>query len=392
MLDVADLPVRFGRERGPVYTLNVQVAVARMTSMTNDDRRGSPLVPFSLRIDVLDRMLNLEIADDPVYQGLEIQVFDDPDHGRGMTVFLSRRADGRTDVYYQPGLELDPTTYAIGGGLGAWVECEFEVGRLAISPEGVDAEVRFTDVDGRMIEVRVGDRTRRERRTAAFLAPMGAAITDPRSLPLVWMSRFDLLRRTSDPPVIRIDGRQASAGRLPAEWLLRRRLIKVASDLCVVSVNPVEDDSVYLTSDVANGEVLAGPSGVQTIAATRGPHKAVLRFDPPFPDVSSPVSGATTGTWDLTIDATPIVAGKWSASRKDGEVRLGFDVTEGWRPTGLPMLMKVVTRVTPVFRRWPTTYRWTATVTINHPPSMTARWERTGTERGESYRALTGTE
>ena len=221
---------------------------------------------------------------------------------------------------------------------------------------------------------------------------MGAAITDPRSLPLVWMSRFDLLRRTSDPPVIRIDGRQASAGRLPAEWLLRRRLIKVASDLCVVSVNPVEGDSVYLTSDVANGEVLAGPSGVQTIAATRGTHKAVLRFDPPFPDLASPVPGATTGTWELTIDATPIVAGKWSASLKDGEVRLGFDVTEGWRPTGLPMLMKVVTRVAPVFRRWPTTYRWTATVTLNHPPSMTARWERTGTERGESYRSLTGTE
>jgi hypothetical protein len=242
-----------------------------------------------------------------------------------------------------------------------------------------------------MIEVRVGDRTRRPRRTAEFLAPMGAAITNPRSLPLVWMSRFDLLRRTGDPPVVRIDGRQASPGRLPAEWLLRRRLIKVASELCVVSVNPVDDDPKRPTGDAADGEVLAGPSGVQMIAATRGTHRAVLRFDPPFPDLASPVSGASTGTWHLAIDASPVVAGKWNASRVDGEVRLGFDVTEGWRPTGLPLLMKVVTRVAPVFRRWPTTYRWTATITLNHPPSMTARWERIGTERGESYRSLAGT-
>jgi hypothetical protein len=364
-----------------------------MNSMTNEGPHPAPLVPFSIRIDVLDRMLNLEIADDPTYQGLEIQAFNDTDHGQGITVFLSRRVDGTTDVYYQAGLELDPRTYAIGGGLGAWVECAFEVARLVISPEGVDAEVQFTDVDGRKIEVRVGDRTRRGRRVAAFLAPMGAAITDPRSLPLVWMSRFDLLRRTGAAPVIRIDGRQASAGRLPAEWLLRRRLIKVASDLCVVSVNPVEDEPIQLTTDVPDGEVVAKPTGVQTIATTKGTHQAVIRLDPPFPDLARAISRASTkGAWDLLIDATPVISGTWHAAPEGDEIRLGFDVTQGWRPRGLPLLMEVVTRVAPVFRRWPTTYRWTATVTLGDPRMMKSRWERTGTERGESYRSLTGTE
>ena len=154
-----------------------------MNSRTNEPHRSIPLMPFSLQIEVLDRMLNLEIADDPIYQGLEIQAFDDPNHGRGITVFLSRRADSKTDVHYQAGLNLDPKTYAIGSGLGTWVECEFEVARLAISAEGVDAEVEFTDVDGREIEVIV-----------------------------------DLLHRTGDTPVIRIEGRQASAGRLPAGY------------------------------------------------------------------------------------------------------------------------------------------------------------------------------
>jgi len=90
LLVAADLSVRLGRDRGPSP---YPARLGRRCKNELDDQRCSPIlsaVPFSLRIDVLDRMLNLEISDDPVYQGLEIQAFDDPDHGRGMTVFLSR--------------------------------------------------------------------------------------------------------------------------------------------------------------------------------------------------------------------------------------------------------------------------------------------------------------
>ena len=51
--------------------------------------------------------------------------------------------------------------------------------------------------------------------------------------------------------------------------------------------------------------------------------------------------------------------------------------------------MELVTRVVPVFRRWPTTYRWRATVTLGEAPTMVSRWERTG-ERDESYSRATG--
>lgn len=360
-----------------------------MTPPSEDSSRTGPLLPFSLKIELLDRMLNLEIADDPFYQGLEIQGFDDPQHGTGMVVFLARRVDGKTDVYYEPGLVLDPELYAIGGGLGAWEECTFEVARLAIRPAGIDAEARFTDVDGRLIEVRIGERARR-RRMPGFLAPMGAAITTPRALPLVWMSRFDLLRRTGPEPVVRIDGRTASPGRLPAEWLLRRRLIKVASDLVVVNVNPTEDGVTFLAAEDSHGEPTMEPEGLRALTATCDGHSAVLRFDPPFPDLVSTEPGdKAAGDWDIAIDTTPIVAGGWSLSREGREVRLGMDVSDGWHPSGLPLLMRVMTRVVPVFRRWPTTYRWSATLIATDPPTMVTGWERTAGERGESYRRFT---
>ena len=51
--------------------------------------------------------------------------------------------------------------------------------------------------------------------------------------------------------------------------------------------------------------------------------------------------------------------------------------------------MAAVTRLAPVFRTWPTTYRWRGTVTLGNQPTLTARWERKGDQRDESYRRLT---
>lgn len=346
--------------------------------------------PFSLDIDLLDRMLNFEITGDPDYSGLEIQAFDDIDHGRGFLVFLGRSDNGKTDVYFERGLRLDPATYAIGNGLGEWIETEFEIAILDVDAGGVSANVRFTDTNGRLIDVQAGDRTPRGRRTAAFLAPMGAAIAEPRSLPLIWMSEFDLLHRTGPPPIVRIDGREADLGRLPAEWLTRRRLIKITSDLCAVAVNPSQEHPVGIDALETGGETVGGDRGTEALVGFAGGHEARLRFDPPFPDLGEPSNvGSSTGAWSVTIDGTPIVGGAWRVRPGDGEVRVDLEVIDGWQPKGLPLLMSIVTRVAPVFRSWPTTYRWTATIVDGDKPTMTSQWTRTDDDRGESYRSLT---
>jgi hypothetical protein len=358
--------------------------------MTNNRRARAPLHPFSLDIDLLDRMLNFEITGDPYYSGLEIQAFDDPDHGRGFLVLLGRSDDGKTDVYFERGLHLDPASYAIGNGLGEWVETEFEIANLDIDSRGVSANVRFADTKGRLIEVRAGDRTPRGRRTAAFLAPMGAAIAEPRSLPLIWMSEFDLLRRTGPTPIVRIDGREADLGRLPAEWLIRRRLIKITSDLCAVAVNSTQEDPVPIDACETGGETVGDDRGTDALVGSAGGHDARLTFDPPFPDLGEPLNvGPGSGAWSVTIDGTPIVGGAWRVRPGDGEVRVDLEVINGWQPKGLPILMSVVTRIAPVFRSWPTTYRWTATIVDDDRPTMTSQWTRTEGDRGESYRSFT---
>src|SRR3954451_17564381 len=104
-----------------------------------DDARtdAGPLCPFSLAVSPIARFLNFELSNDPTYDGLELQWFDDDVHGRGMLAFLSRRADRRVDYYHERGLRLDPAGYEIGGGTGSWTPTDFQVARLQIAEDGV---------------------------------------------------------------------------------------------------------------------------------------------------------------------------------------------------------------------------------------------------------------
>jgi hypothetical protein len=349
-----------------------------------------PLCPFSLSLSPIARLLNFELSDDPIYDGLELQWFDDEIHGRGLLAFLSRRADRRVDYYLERGLRLDPAGYEIGGGIGSWTETDFQVGRLGIVEEGVDAEVRFTDVDGRSIAVRVDDRDGRRRRRAGLLAPVSAGIDRPNALLLVWMGGFDLVRVTSTRPSIRIDGREASTGRLPGARLHRRHLIKYAAPVCAVEVNRNQDGLLPAVGTGQRLELTRDRSGIEAIVLEQSGHRARVVLDPALPDIRLLADGATKeGRWHVAVDGARLTGGAWSAARNGDHVTLGLNVTERWRPGALPWLMRLVTTVVPVFRRWPTTYRWRAVAQLGSVPTISSRWERIATGGAQEYRRWT---
>ena len=348
------------------------------------------VVPFSLHLDELACMLNAELADHPVYDGVELQWFDDAVHGTGMLAFLSCRADRRVDYYQQRGLRLDRSGYAIGGGTGSWTEIDFAVARLVVGEEGVDAEARFADVDGRLIEIRVDDRDGRPRQRGGLLAPVSAAIERPTSLLLVWLPHFDLVRVAGRPPMVRIDGEEVSTGRLPGRRLHRRHLIKYAAPVVTILVNPTHDGAQ--PARAAAQQIRGGPDGgVAELCAEHAGHRARLRFDPAVPDLAGLADGAdAVGRWHVEADAVRLTGGSWSARRAGDQVTVGLEVDERWQPGRLPWLMRLVTTVVPVFRRWPTTYRWHAEIRLGEQPTLSSGWERTGDERGGGYRRATG--
>ena len=350
---------------------------------------ASVACPFTLVVEPLARLLNCELVDDPVYEGLELQWFDDAQHGTGMLVLLSRRADRRVDVYADPELTVDPSRFAIGAGLGSWTATGFEVGHLVVADDGVEAEVRFRDREGRLIEARFNDRDGRRRRRGTLLAPVGSGIDEPLSLLLVHLHGFDLLRRGGPVSAeVRIDGRSAAFGALPGRAVHRRELVKYAGPVDVITLNEARDGALPI---LEAGSVRLVDGGVASIVAGQGAHRVRLEFRPAFPDVAALADGeAAAGSWRVCPEAVPpLTGGTWRAVRHGDEVQIGLEVTERWRPGRLPALMELVTRVVPVFRRWPTSYRWRATVTLGEAPTMVSRWERTG-ERDDSYSRATG--
>lgn len=343
---------------------------------------GAPVVPISLRIDRIEALLNAELADDPVYDAVELQWFDDKRHGAGMLAFLSRRDDHTVDYYLQPGLRVGRGGYEIGGGIRSWNVTQFAAARLVVAEDGVDAEVRFTDVDGRLIELRVDDRDGVPRHRARLLAPVSAGIMRPTSLLLVWMNAFDLVRVTGAPPLVRIDGRAAMLGRLPGARLHRRHLIKYAASVAVVELNP--DPTEQPTSD----GVTAVTGGV--VKPFSDEHSADVQLVPAV-DIRAMADGSRTQSrWHVTVDGARITGGTWSAVRTGDHVDIDLTCLERWHPGPLPWLMRLVTTAVPMFRRWPTTYAWRGTVLLGDAPSVTGRWRRTDGDHGQSYRRATG--
>lgn len=356
---------------------------------------GTLLCPLSLTVEPMARFCNAELVDHPVYDGFELQGFDDPGHGRGLLAFLRRRADRRVDYYLTPGLDVDPSGYTLGAGTGAWVRTTFSPSRMDMGPDGVAVDVGFVDVDGRAVRIRFDDTGAGPREAGDVLAPVGADIDAPGSLLLVLMHGFDLLRRHGPAPQITFDGQPAAVGRLPGARWHGRHLIKAAAPLTIAQVCPTVDHAPLAPVDPHDpGPVVLDAEGhaIAGLAATRDGTTATLALTPPLPPLDRLPDGSPTGgAWRVWVDHAPITGGRWTAARRGQRVELELRVTRRWRPASrLPLLMRIVTRVVPTFRRWPTTYRYRAEVALGRWPTVTGRWERVGRERGRAYRRAIG--
>lgn len=348
-----------------------------------------PFRPPVLRVGLIGAMLNFEIAEHPVYDGLEFQWYDDAAHGRGMLALLTRRDSRLVDCYRQRGLRLDPADFQIGAGTGVWAETDFADARLEVRDDGVHAAAELTDADGRRVEVRVDDRDGQSRRRGGLLAPVGAAIEDPTSLFLVWLPEFDLVRIGGREPILRIDDGDPTVGQLPGARWHRRRLIKYAAPMMTIEVLPDSREASKIDDPVHQSSRCSFQRGVAECATPDG-HVARVEFDPPFPDLSALTDGIPrAGQWSVSADGGRLTGGRWFAEERGDRVHAGLDVTERWKPRNLPLLMRAVTTVVPVFRRWPTTYQLRAS--IGPKGETTTGWRRTNAAGADAYRRATGT-
>lgn len=198
---------------------------------------------------------------------------------------------------------------------------------------------------------------------------------------LVLLHGFDLARISGDRPRLSIGGEERTIRPFPGPARLHgRRFIRSSSEPVIVSFAAGRDGPV--------DEGSLGP--IRRLDAGSGTRAASVRFFPPIPSLRALPDGANrSGSWLIDVaDEPALTGGGWTAERTG-------DSSSTWRSRSpsagdrctLQPAMRVVTLLAPVFRSWPTTYRWDATIDLAVWPAVArSGWSRiAGPDRDDAY-------
>lgn len=341
------------------------------------------IYPIRLQTDFMERLLVADIKGDPEFTGIEPQTFNDPINGKGMRV-IRYRTDGTVDVYWQPGVKMDRATFEIGKGTADFVETQISPSRFEVTDRGIDVDLAFTDLQGRVNEFRVCEDAP-GKKSFPLLAPISANIDNPIQFNVVYMPDFDMVYRAGTVVEGRIGDRPIQPDTIPLILRGQRIWLMRYADRPVIGVfNPPMDRPTIVDvsggGDIdVDGMVLSIDlqGGLTRVAAGLEPGQTRLDFSPAFPNLQGFSAGrSATGQWTLHTAGARITAGTFRAEGQDGSIVVELDVKEKWKPADIPFSIWLLTTVVPVFRTWPPTYRWRGVVTPGESPGMTGKWER----------------
>lgn len=323
-------------------------------------------VPLSLRLTRPRRLLLVSLADDPVYGDIEVQWVDEPElGGQGAVVLAVRRADATADVLVDQRVRLPRADYEVAAGLASFSHVPVHPARFEVDEQGLDVDVGAVLPDGRTFRLTIRERLTGARRSVDMLAPAGHSMTEPRFFPLFWMGEMGFLRWRGAGVIARVDDCPRRMVRVGVPWRLAR--------YATAPMTAVWNEAY--AGPLPHGD----PGDLARLEARRDGHVLAIVHDPPFPDVSAIAPGARVeGRVTAVVDGRAQLGGRYWASRDADLVRAGIDIDQPWDPGPQPTVVALVFRVLPVFRSWPTTYRWRAMIDLGVPePTLRSGWSRT---------------
>ena len=358
------------------------------------DRNTQLFSPFQIDIDPIERLLLINFEKDPdsLYVGFEPQAFDDDINGTGILV-IGWRNDEKIDIYHQPGLYPDPEKFDIAGkGLANMLERKMEGALFEITETGAQAQITFPDLDGRMIELHLEERSTRTRKPFGLLAPMGQAAENPSAMPLVLLHDFYFVLRSDTDLSVKIGDRYHKPDSFPLPLDFSRiQFARYSPDPLIAMLNPAFDGLLHPLDEPVNNTVILGGTRyeltmngpvyeIQSFSRTYKHRELIVSFSPAFPNVGALRAGAeTSGTFEIAGDSTTgFIRGEYSVQNRDGQINIELIPSGGWIPNEAKLTLRFLYRMVPMFKEWPTTYRWSANLqrTGDDEFMMISSWER----------------
>jgi hypothetical protein len=345
------------------------------------------LVPIALELSPIRRLLIVDLADDPTYRTLEPQVLTGP--GGDEVVLLAYRHDERLEIYASPGSAVERSGYeGLGDGLEDIHRTAFELARFDVTDDGLQLDVALTAPNGRRFDLRIHEHLAGRRDHFPALAPVGGSFDAPEFFPFLWLPGLSFVPVRDTEVEVRVDERVRTVPRLPLPIGGRRCLMaRYDPDVLVCQLNA---DDVDLPTRVAVQEdgpaALPGAEVVETdgghrlaaLRVGRGGHTCAVVLDPPLPDLRSlPSAARQRGALLLQADDINELQARYELTRVDDRVELVIDGFGPWRTRLRRPLLAVLFRL-PLFRRWPTTYRFEATLDLaaTRERGLTSGWTR----------------
>ena len=378
------------------WLINLNAANASIMTC-QESPAATVFVPFELEIDPMERLLLINIENDPdsIYIGFEPQVFDDDINGRGMLI-IGWRFDGRVDVYHQPGLKPDPYKFNIAGkGLAHIAERLLEGAFLEINDQGAQTWFSFADVYDRPIEISLSESHPAKRRPFGLLAPMGHATENPRGLPLVLLHDFYFVRRAHTELTVEINGRHHKPDKLPMPLNGRRMYFaRYSPDPLILTLNPEKNASLQVLPVENDGHAYTGNTsieltdhatapGIKSLSRSYKHHTVTLSFAPAFPNLKELIDGEIMeGQFDVKgHSSTGKVAGVYRVEKLNGSIEISMTPSKGWIPNERSWSLRFLYSINRIFKSWPSTYTWTAVLTPEEAGEyeIASNWQRNGT-------------
>ena len=370
----------------PVSLLAFPAAKAHCQATEVNQQSLSPgstfVFPLTLNEEPMERLLVASFKDDPEYEGIEPQLFDDSTSGKGLKILMYRK-DRTVDVYYETGVRFDEKTFTIGDGPGYTAETVMSPSRFAISENGVDIDIAFKDKSGRNVKILIKENTRNIN-PFPFLAPMGDNVKDPNKLFAVYMKEFDFVRREGTTTRVTIGDRELQ----PASFPISRDgqkvyLMRYASSLVIGEINASVTKPLVI-EDATPGIVRSGDlnmmineeNEVQSCWVNSKSERIELKFSKGFPNLLTlPQNRKVKGSWQYAVSGEVLFGGSYSLLRDNSKVYIELDVTKKWKPRHIPFSFRVFTGIVRMFRVWPVSYQWNAAVDLDKM-SVESQWQR----------------
>lgn len=299
---------------------------------------------------------------------------------------LRYRKDGKIDIYFKQGVHVDRTTFAVGSGICDFSETTIEPAHLEISESVVDLHIAFVDLQGRKNELSIHEDIK-GKRGFPLLAPVGAEVKTPPKLMLVFMPQIDLIRRSGSFFKGQIGDRILRPASLPILLNWQRVLFARYVQMPIIGfLNPPMNKPVMFEMSESGKTEVDGMNvtvdknrNISWISTGEKPNEVKVDFLPSFPNLLELSNGRSNiGRWSIKIAETLITGGSYYLSREGNGVSIELDVTENWKPSDLPLSMKIFVLFVRMFRTWPTTYKWRGVVELGAEPKMSGAWERKG--------------